>query len=44
MAQETKLLEALQGTLAVAYDPIADRMTLIPDNGGPVLGFTRAEN
>ncbi|MCB1335937.1 MAG: META domain-containing protein [Maritimibacter sp.] len=43
MAQEKSVLEALAGTAAVAYDPVADRMTLIPDSGAPVLGFARAE-
>lgn len=41
--QEKKVLEALAGTAAVAYDPVADRMTLIPDSGAPALGFARAE-
>lgn len=39
--QEEKVLEALKGTAAVAYDPVADRMQLIPGTGAPVLGFAR---
>ncbi|GKY89379.1 META domain-containing protein [Sinisalibacter aestuarii] len=41
--QETQVLNALTGTVAVAFDPVADRMMLIPANGGPVLGLTRAD-
>lgn len=41
MTQETQVLEALKGTVAVAYDPVADRMMLIPASGAPVLGFER---
>lgn len=41
--QETKVFQALKGTVAVAFDPVADRMMLIPTNGAPVLGFTRAD-
>lgn len=43
MAQETGMLDALKGTVAVAYDPIANRMMLIPTSGAPVLGFARDE-
>lgn len=43
-AQETAVLEALKGTAAIAYDPVADQMTLIPGNGADTLGFARAEN
>ncbi len=39
--QEAKVLEALRGTAALAYDPVSDRMTLIPVSGAPVLGFAR---
>lgn len=39
--QEAKVLEALQGTSAVAYDPVGDLMTLIPESGAAVLGFAR---
>ncbi len=39
--QEEKVLEALKGTAAVAYDPVSDRMTLIPESGASVLGFAR---
>lgn len=39
--QETLVLAALQGTVAVAYDPVADRMMLIPPEGASVLGFSR---
>jgi heat shock protein HslJ len=42
-AQETRVLEALQGTVAVAYDPVADRMMLIPQEGAATLGFSRAD-
>lgn len=41
MTQEMQVLQALQGTVAVAYDPVADRMMLIPSEGAPVLGFVR---
>lgn len=41
MEQETQVLEALKGTVAVAYDPVSDRMMLIPSSGAPVLGFER---
>jgi len=41
MTQETGVLNALKGTVAVAYDPVADRMVLIPASGAPVLGFER---
>lgn len=41
--QETGMLDALSGTVAVAYDPVGDRMILIPASGAPVLGFVRAE-
>jgi heat shock protein HslJ len=41
MTQEMQVLEALKGTVAVAYDPVADRMMLIPATGAPVLGFAR---
>jgi len=41
-AQEAKVLEALDGAAAVAYDPVRDMMTLIPGSGAPVLGFARA--
>jgi len=40
-AQEEKVLQALTGTSAVAYDPVSDRMSLIPESGAPVLGFAR---
>ncbi|PIE08694.1 MAG: hypothetical protein CSA74_00910 [Rhodobacterales bacterium] len=40
-AQETRVLEALDGTVAVAYDPAHDQMTLIPGNGASELGFVR---
>lgn len=40
-AQEIRVLEALQGTVAVAYDPVTDRMMLIPSDGAAVLGFKR---
>ena len=40
--QEAKVLAALKGTAAVAYDPVNDQMKLIPDSGAPVLGFARA--
>lgn len=39
--QEAQVFEALIGTVAVAYDPVADRMTLIPTSGAAVLGFAR---
>lgn len=39
--QEEKVLEALKGTAAIAYDPVSDRMSLIPESGAPVLGFAR---
>ncbi len=39
--QEAKVLDALKGTSALAYDPVSDRMTLIPVSGAPVLGFAR---
>ncbi len=41
-AQETKVLDALKGPVAVAYDPVRDRMTLIPGSGASALGFVRA--
>lgn len=41
--QELRVLDTLQGTVAVAYDPVADRMMLIPSSGAPVLGFARDE-
>ena len=41
--QETLVLAALEGTVGVAYDPVADRMMLIPQEGAPVLGFVRAD-
>lgn len=41
MEQETQVFEALRGTVAVAYDPVTDRMMLIPASGAPVLGFAR---
>lgn len=41
MTQEMQVLDALKGTVSVAYDPVADRMMLIPNNGAPVLGFER---
>ncbi len=40
--QDEKVLKALKGTAAVAYDPVSDRMSLIPDTGAAVLGFARA--
>lgn len=39
--QERLMLSALEGTVAVAYDPVAERMMLIPQAGAPVLGFSR---
>lgn len=39
--QEEKVLDALKGTAAVAYDPVGDRMQLIPESGASVLGFAR---
>ena len=39
--QEEKVLEALKGTAALAYDPVSDRMQLIPESGASVLGFAR---
>ena len=39
--QEEKVLEALKGTAAVAYDPVSDRMSVIPESGASVLGFAR---
>lgn len=39
--QEAKVLDALKGTAAIAYDPVSDRMTLIPDSGAAVLGLAR---
>lgn len=39
--QEARVFEALQGTAAVAYDPVSDMMTLIPESGAAVLGFVR---
>ena len=39
--QEELVLGALTGTVAVAFDPVADRMMLIPTNGAAVLGFAR---
>lgn len=39
--QEEKVLEALKGSAAVAYDPVTDRMQLIPESGASVLGFAR---
>lgn len=39
--QEGKVLESLKGTAAVAYDPVSDRMTVIPQSGAAVLGFAR---
>ena len=39
--QEEKVLEALTGTVAVAYDPVSDLMSLIPESGAAVLGFAR---
>ena len=39
--QEAKVLEALKGTSALAYDPVSDRMTMIPESGAAVLGFAR---
>lgn len=41
--QERQVLDALQGTLAVAFDPVTDRMMLIPSGTAPVLGFARDE-
>ncbi len=41
--QEAQVLDALVGTVAVAFDPVADRMMLIPASGAPVLGFIRAD-
>lgn len=41
MAQEARVLAALKGTAAVAYDPIGDRMTVIPESDAPALGFAR---
>ena len=40
--QEAKMLNALKGTAALAYDPVSDQMKLIPESGAPVLGFARA--
>jgi len=40
-AQEMKVLEALEGAAAVAYDAVNDRMKLIPESGAAVLGFAR---
>lgn len=40
-AQEARVLEALTGASAVAYDPVSDRMMLIPESGAAVLGFAR---
>lgn len=40
--QETALLEALSGTIAVAYDPVADQMVLLPSDGATIrLGRTQ---
>ncbi len=39
--QEEKVLEALKGSAAVAYDPVTDRMQIIPESGAAVLGFRR---
>jgi len=39
--QERRVLEALSGPVSVAYDPVADRMTLVPANGHAVLAFER---
>lgn len=41
--QESQMLSALEGSVAVAYDPVAERMMLIPQEGAPVLGFKRTE-
>jgi len=41
--QEEQVLGALVGTVAVAYDPVAERMMLIPQEGAAVLGFVRTE-
>lgn len=40
-AQETAVLSALRGTVAVAYDPVAERMELRPGGEAPVLLFAR---
>lgn len=37
--QERQVFSALEGTVAVAFDPVANRMMLIPQAGAPVLGF-----
>jgi len=42
-SQETEVLSALKGTVAVAYDPVGERMILIPQDGAPVLGYARAD-
>ncbi|RME14895.1 MAG: META domain-containing protein [Alphaproteobacteria bacterium] len=39
--QERRVLEALSGPVSVAYDPVSDRMTLVPANGHAVLAFER---
>jgi len=41
-AREEKVLDALKGTAAIAYDPVSDRMSLIPESGAAVLGLARA--
>jgi len=41
--QEEQVLSALSGTVAVAYDPVGERMMLIPQEGAPILGFARAD-
>ncbi|SMH40279.1 META domain-containing protein [Maritimibacter sp. HL-12] len=42
-AQEAQVLSALKGTVGVAYDPVGERMILIPQDDAPVLGFVRAD-
>lgn len=41
-AQEQAVLSALRGTVAVAYDPVAEKMELRPEGEAPVLVFARA--
>lgn len=41
MDQEARVLAALKGTAAVAYDPVSDRMNVIPESDAPALGFAR---
>ncbi len=39
--QENAVLAALRGTVAVAYDPVAEQMELRPADDAPVLLFAR---